>query len=73
MELGLSGLNKFSQATKEHVFGQLYRWLFEQIAMVRLTLDLDSTVITRYGVQEGAAKRYNPRRKGRLLSQTHKH
>lgn len=58
--------NKFSQATNEHVFGKLYRWLFEQIAMVRLTLDLDSTVMTRYGVQEGAAKGYNPRRKGRL-------
>ena len=57
--------NKFSQASNEHVFGQLYRWLFEQIAMVRLTLDLDSTVMTRYGVQEGAAKGYNPKNKGR--------
>jgi hypothetical protein len=58
--------NQFSQATSEHVFGQLYRWLFEQSAMACLTVDLDSTVLTRYGVQEGAAKCYNPRRKGRL-------
>jgi hypothetical protein len=31
-----------------------------------LTLDLDSTVMTRYGKPEGAAKGYNPSKPGRL-------
>jgi len=30
-----------------------------------LTIDLDSTVITREGNQEGSAKGYNPNRRGR--------
>ena len=30
-----------------------------------ITIDLDSTVITRYGKQEGSAKGYNPQKKGR--------
>lgn len=58
--------NKFNQATNAQVFGRLYRWLFDQIQVDRLTLDLDSTVMTRYGTQAGAAKGYNPRRRGRL-------
>ena len=31
-----------------------------------VTLDLDSTVITRYGQQEGAARGYNPAEHGRV-------
>ena len=58
--------NKFNQATNAQVFGRLYRWLFDQLQVYRLTLDLDSTVMTRYGAQAGAAKGYNPRRRGRL-------
>jgi hypothetical protein len=30
------------------------------------TLDFDSSVITRYGKQEGAKKGYNPNKRGRL-------
>jgi len=56
---------KFSQATNEHVFGALYRWLFAQIAVDGLTLDLDSTVMTRHGTQEGAVRGYNPTKPGR--------
>ena len=56
---------KFTQATNEHVFGALYRWLFAQIAVDGLTLDLDSTVMTRYGTQEGAVRGYNPTKPGR--------
>jgi len=44
----------------------LYQWLFNQIHINGITLDLDSTVMTRYGKQEGAAKGYNPRKPGRL-------
>ena len=57
---------KFTQATNEQVFGRLYGWLFAQLAVDRLTLDLDSTVMTRYGRQEGAARGYNPAKPGRL-------
>ena len=57
---------KFTQATNGHVFERLYGWLFAQRAVDRLTLDLDSTVMTRYGRQEGAARGYNPAKPGRL-------
>ena len=56
---------KFTQADNERVLGHLYRWLFGQLALDGLTLDLDSTVMTRYGRQEGAARGYNPTKPGR--------
>ncbi len=56
---------KFTQATNERVLGALYRWLFAQLAVDGLTLDLDSTVMTRYGQQEGATRGYNPSKRGR--------
>ena len=43
-----------------------YRWFFGKInALQRITLDVDSTVVTRNGEQEGAARGYNPNRHGR--------
>jgi hypothetical protein len=56
---------KFTQADNERVLGSLYCWLFGQLALDGLTLDLDSTVMTRYGQQEGAARGYNPTKPGR--------
>jgi len=56
---------KFDQPTNDRVFGRLYAWLFGQIQLDGLTLDLDSTVMTRYGEQEGATRGYNPRKPGR--------
>lgn len=56
---------KFDQRRNDLVFGQLYGWLFGQLHLDCLTLDLDSTVMTRYGMQEGAAKGYNPAKPGR--------
>lgn len=56
---------KFDQATVMRVFGRLYRWFFGNLHIDHLTLDLDSTVMTRYGQQEGAARGYNPRKPGR--------
>ena len=58
--------NKFTQATNESVMDSLYQWMFGQIAINGVTLDLDSTVMTRYGAQEGAARGYNPVKRGRL-------
>ena len=37
----------------------------DQFKVGKLTIDLDSTVITRYGNQEGSAIGYNPKEKGR--------
>jgi hypothetical protein len=34
------------------VMDSLYRWMFGQIAINGMTLDSDSTVMTRYGTQE---------------------
>lgn len=56
---------KFTQSTNESVMDSLYRWIFAQIAINGITLDLDSTVMTRYGAQQGAARGYNPAKRGR--------
>ena len=56
---------KFSQARNEQVMNALYRWWFTQLSVDGLTLDLDSTVMTRYGAQAGAKRGYNPRKPGR--------
>ncbi|MEY4960976.1 MAG: hypothetical protein RL610_1155, partial [Pseudomonadota bacterium] len=37
----------------------LYQWMFGKLSINGITLDLDSTVMTRYGVQQGAARGYN--------------
>lgn len=47
-------------------FPSLWRWLFEQQPARHCLLDLDSTILQRFGVQEGAVRGYNPtRRHGR--------
>jgi len=57
--------DKFTLETNSRVFQGLYRWLFGNIVFDNFTLDLDSTVITRYGEQEGARRGYNPQKRGR--------
>jgi hypothetical protein len=44
---------RFTQSTNEGVMDSLYRWMFDQISINGITLDVDSTVMTRYGCQEG--------------------
>lgn len=57
---------KFSWKRNETVFAALQRKFFEKyINIDAITVDLDSTVITRYGQQQGAAKGYNPKKPGR--------
>ena len=57
---------RFDMLTNERVQAEVYRWLFSKIpALKRITLDLDSTVITRNGEQEGAVRGYNPGKRGR--------
>ena len=50
----------------QSVFDHWYSWVFDQLSIDGLTLDLDSTVMTRYGLQqEGASRGYNPKKRGR--------
>lgn len=57
--------NKFTREAIDNVFINFNKWFFPQIPINSFTMDLDSTVFTRYGNQEGAAKGYNPNKKGR--------
>ncbi len=56
---------KFSWQKNTEVFTELNKCFFEKISVGTMTLDVDSTIITRYGNQEGARKGYNPRKPGR--------
>lgn len=57
---------RFDMLTNERVQAEVYRWFFGKIQTLKwVTLDIDSTVITRHGEQEGAARGYNANRRGR--------
>ncbi|MBU6159461.1 MAG: IS1380 family transposase [Bacteroidetes bacterium] len=56
---------KFNWKRNTETFVPLFQWFHNQIRFNNLTLDLDSTVVTRYGEQEGAKKGYNPKKPGR--------
>lgn len=47
---------KFTQSINQQVGHNFFSWFFQNIAVNYLTLDIDSTVITRYEEQEGAKK-----------------
>ena len=51
----------------EHLSAVLGQFIFGQLKrpLLGATLDLDSTVLERYGNQEGSLKGYNPRKHGR--------
>jgi len=57
--------NKFSLAKNNEVFTELYQWYFKQLEFDNYSLDFDSSVLTRYGEQEGAKRGYNPNKPGR--------
>lgn len=57
--------SKFNQATNQKVSDYFYSWFFDNIKLDNFTLDIDSSVMTRYGDQQGAKKGYNPGKKGR--------
>lgn len=57
--------SKFTQATNLKVSDYFYSWIFDNFKFDNFTLDIDSSVMTRYGEQEGAKKGYNPAKKGR--------
>ena len=57
--------NKFDLATNQKVFTGLYQWFFKNLQFNNLTLDVDSTIHTRYGTQQGAKKGYNTTQRSR--------
>jgi hypothetical protein len=57
--------SKFSLKRNTEVFPKIQRWFFEQLRFDNMTIDLDSSVMTRYGEQEGAKVGYNPQKRGR--------
>lgn len=58
--------SKFSLAINQRASNHFLKWLFENVKFDNYTLDCDSTVLTRYGRQQGAKKGYNPHKPGRL-------
>jgi hypothetical protein len=56
---------KFSYKMNTEIFDEIYTWFFNGLNYNNLTADFDSSVLTRYGEQEGAKKGYNPQKPGR--------
>jgi len=56
---------KFDQELNDKLFPAINRFWFSQLKLDKMTIDLDSTVITRHGSQDGVVKGYNPKRRGR--------
>lgn len=57
---------RFDQPSATRVQSSSYRWLFDKLRLNPITLDVDSTVLTRWGSQiEGGTKGYNPKHHGR--------
>lgn len=58
--------DRFDMARNEPVQAAVYHWFFAKVSTLsRITLDMDSTVLTRHGEQEGATRGYNPGKRGR--------
>jgi hypothetical protein len=49
---------KFSYGLNTSIFDGIYTWFFSNLQFDNLTVDFDSSVLTRYGEQEGAKKGY---------------
>ncbi len=62
--------NKFDSQAKSEAWSERARdFAMQVLGWARVTqgnLNLDSTVLTRYGKQQGARKGYNPKKRGRL-------
>ncbi len=58
---------RFSQGMVYEFYAPLSEWLMERLPVrdQGYSLDLDSTVFERYGIQQGAKKGFNPKKHGR--------
>jgi len=69
---GMADQSTFSRFFQKHnvelndaIFPKLMKGFFEKVHIDNMTIDIDSTVITRYGEQECAEVGYNPPKRGR--------
>lgn len=58
--------SKFTQVINQKVSDHFFTWLFDNVEFDNFTMDCDSSVLTRYGEQEGARRGYNPHKPGRV-------
>lgn len=58
--------SKFDVERNNVIFPKLMQYILSLVPIRHMTIDIDSTVITRYGHQEHAEKGYNPTKKGRV-------
>ena len=56
---------KFSWKRNSEVFVPTQKWFIDNLKIKNITVDFDSSVITRYGEQEGSKVGYNPSKPGR--------
>ena len=56
---------KFSWQRNTEVFVPLQKWFVDNLKIKNVTIDFDSSVITRYGEQQGSRVGYNPDKPGR--------
>lgn len=56
---------KFSWKRNTEVFVPLQKWFVDNLHIKNVTIDFDSSVVTRYGQQEGSKVGYNPNKPGR--------
>jgi len=56
---------RFGQKEVHQVFEHLSGWFWERLSPQSWTVDLDSSVLTRYGDQEGSQRGYNPGHRGK--------
>jgi hypothetical protein len=56
---------RFTQSMNQRVFTLMYQWFFQGLQFDNYTLDVDSSVLTRYGDQEGSRVGYNAKKPGR--------
>jgi hypothetical protein len=57
--------SKFTQGINQRVSDFFFSWMFNNVLFDNYTLDCDSSVLTRYGGQDGAKRGYNPHKPGR--------
>ncbi len=57
--------NKFSQGLNQTIFPRLQKEFVAKLPLKKMTVDVDSSILTRYGEQEGVARGYNPTKPGR--------
>ena len=56
---------KFSWKRNTEVYVPLQKWFIDNLKIKNITVDFDSSVMTRYGGQEGSKVGYNPNKPGR--------